>query len=592
MTHIFINGFQALIKSGSVFEFCAENSNFSNSEGYSLAIEFPLRDCLENVRIFGHINRDDVAKGTSLMKAEIVSGRFRKSGALAVMDVSEKSVKGQFLEGLDPDHEELPIDKLFMNELDLGEYPQSDPKRISPSEARAGTGKEVCLPWVPIGYDVVNCHAISSTQWHEETTRLSWQPYLMPIVIKTAELAGYSPQLSNLESSKWKDAIICNTLPPNWEMPKYAHALPRWTVREFFEKLGLFLQGSFEFDETQKTVSFNFWKDSANLIQQVELKDIADEYTSTVSRDEEDADYLPIKRYRYKDQSLPVWKYLSAPWIHSGGWVISRFRDLEEYRNAVKPDASGHRGSVGQFIYLEDVDTHFVFRRVQIYSKGHVDDDVAVKYPYASYFELQPVDVFSPPDYDKEDNYEDLDFNPVMVDYALEGKMMFLPVTPTDDEQYMDNEDISLDFGNSVTLKNGVKLADRLTTSQTRIEHAVESHEDDDGQNEYFSEIYIGFMPTHPELRPYPLTDVDVYAQEIQSTTKFMRLSEGGAGGIRIDPKVKYSFSFLADSIPDIKARFLIHGQLYVAQKITATFSEYGMSSLLKGEFFRIIDNY
>jgi hypothetical protein len=56
-----------------------------------------------------------------------------------------------------------------------------------------------------------------------------------------------------------------------------------------------------------------------------------------------------------------------------------------------------------------------------------------------------------------------------------------------------------------------------------------------------------------------------------------------------IDPKKKYTFSFLADEIPDPRALFYIEGQRYVCEKITATFhEETGKSQLLKFQGYRV----
>ena len=55
-----INGHDAVLKSGTSFEYVAENRMFSGSDGYTLSITFPLIDCPENTAIFGNINRADV----------------------------------------------------------------------------------------------------------------------------------------------------------------------------------------------------------------------------------------------------------------------------------------------------------------------------------------------------------------------------------------------------------------------------------------------------------------------------------------------------------------------------------------------------
>ncbi|MDE6553182.1 MAG: hypothetical protein K2K98_09545, partial [Muribaculaceae bacterium] len=58
-----------------------------------------------------------------------------------------------------------------------------------------------------------------------------------------------------------------------------------------------------------------------------------------------------------------------------------------------------------------------------------------------------------------------------------------------------------------------------------------------------------------------------------------------------IDRKRKVTFKFLSDDIPNPRALFFIHGRRYICEKITATFTEDGMSQLLKGEFWPLLDD-
>ena len=58
-----------------------------------------------------------------------------------------------------------------------------------------------------------------------------------------------------------------------------------------------------------------------------------------------------------------------------------------------------------------------------------------------------------------------------------------------------------------------------------------------------------------------------------------------------IEPKMKTTFKFLADNIPDVRSVFLIRGKRYICEKITATFTENGMSQLLKGVFYPIVED-
>ena len=54
---ITINGQMACLKKNTSFEYISENSMFTGSDSYTLTITFPLKDCPQNIRIFGHWRR-------------------------------------------------------------------------------------------------------------------------------------------------------------------------------------------------------------------------------------------------------------------------------------------------------------------------------------------------------------------------------------------------------------------------------------------------------------------------------------------------------------------------------------------------------
>lgn len=57
-----------------------------------------------------------------------------------------------------------------------------------------------------------------------------------------------------------------------------------------------------------------------------------------------------------------------------------------------------------------------------------------------------------------------------------------------------------------------------------------------------------------------------------------------------INPKQKATFKFLSDSIPNPRSLFVIRGKRYLCEKITATFTENGMSQLIKGSFYPVLE--
>ena len=188
------------------------------------------------------------------------------------------------------------------------------------------------------------------------------------------------------------------------------------------------------------------------------------------------------------------------------------------------------------------------------------------------------------------EDYEELDVVPVTVDYAFEGKMMFLPLSSYDDSESGSGMGSDLDgdmsFANGVQIDRNKWLMDKVVISHTRQTAAIESASEDKESPTYYSSLLLGVVD--PDTRSYPITDVDVLDGEIRTYVDIFRIKDGGAGET-IDPKVMYSFSFIASDLPDINALFEIQGQRYICRKLTARFSVDGMSSLIEGDFYRIV---
>ena len=117
---IIINGKQAVLKKNTSFEYISENSLFTGSDSYTLTITFPLKDCPENVAIFGHIHRQDVEKAKVVFDCDIRDKSFFKSGSITITQISETEVKTQFLEGRSEQNFDDTFDDIYLNQLNLG----------------------------------------------------------------------------------------------------------------------------------------------------------------------------------------------------------------------------------------------------------------------------------------------------------------------------------------------------------------------------------------------------------------------------------------------------------------------------------------
>lgn len=594
---ISINGKIAAINRESEFEFIRENQQFEGSEGYSLDIEFPTSGCRENLEIFGFISRSDVRKNKVKLPAYISAGSIFISGSIIVNEVTESSVKCQFIEGVDDMHEEDELEETMINELDLGAPSSSwiSPKSTTPKQGQRGT-EAVCLPWIADGYTVVNNLPKDENTWHEDVKYLSWMPYLFMITRRIAEAVGYSIDLGSAENSDFKNAVICNTLPGIWEMPEYAKALPAWSVADFFKELGNVMKGSFIFDRSLKSISFRYWKEMIS-DKCFEVEELLEEYSSEIETEENyDSEWLPEKKFRYKSSDILVWKYLDAPWTRS--WSFSEFQTYEEFnKSSYTYTESGHRlGKSKAKVHILEDDTFYVYRNIITGSRN----ETAYIYPYWKFGMMQTLDFYGPDYYKKnESDYTDLQIVPATVDYAIEGKVIFMQMSGYTEEDGkistgVDNPDYVPD--NALKVKEGGYVTDGMTISQTREMSAIESHKEE-SESSYYDRIYIGIYDS--KILDRGLLPQWSAAQERPRSDGIFRFSdclrlrshEGGTGETEgIDTSVKYSFSFFSKKIPDIESIFCIHGQRYLCRSLTMTFTADSISPVIKGEFYRFRD--
>ena len=603
--HIYINNKLAALKTGTSFEYVSENRLFSGSDGYTLTITFPLKDCPENIAIFGHINRADVAAQKVVFDCEIRDKSFYKFGSITITEISETEVKTQFLEGRSEQNFDKTFDKVYINELDLGSPNYTSKSQITPTNAwqpNYGNPQFVALPWVndysgniQNKADVVVDDASQGKyhyEWSSDTTGLSWQPYLLYITKKICEAVGYVTDFAAWENNEeYKYLLICNTLPHAWYMPGFAHALPHWTVEEYFEKLELFLQGEFDFDHRAKRISFAFTQDVLKSKKTVMLQDVIEEHSTEVKVDDDRCEYSEAKNLVYKDCDHDTWKYYSCDWfIKVRRDAALKYKSLSDLIAAQKGWAtwsgSHSRGSnIDKLLYAEDCDMYFIIQAVSRQRKSKWINAHTIMFYWEYKCILRPLNQFGGRIVNDEEDADsvEIEFVPVRLDDTEDkyGKCMFLNFSGYDDDNDSGSEDSDSDFMQTLTVQS-LKAGEK------------------DKKAEYYDRVYIGFWDgsqnTQKKL-PYPWVE-DVEIRDDWSNFQYlhfsMRINNKSSNSRRIvydlETKQKTTFKFLADNIPDVRSLFIIRGKRYVAEKITATFTENGMSSLLKGVFYQVKD--
>ena len=593
--HIYINNKLAALKQGTSFEYVSENRLFSGSDGYTLNISFPLRGCPENIAIFGHLYRADVTPAKLVFDCEIRARGFHRFGSVVVTEINEAEVKTQFLEGRSEQNFTKTLDKIYINELKLGAPTKTLSQYITPTEAwgDTGTADAVALPWVLDASGNVQNKAEykdGAFKWHTDTKSLSWQPYLLTITKAICAAIGYAADFSAWEAREdLRYLLVCNSLPSAWCLSGYAAALPHWCVEEFFAKLELFLDCEFDIDHRAKSVKFGFTQDRLADIRPVALDAVVEEHSTEVAVEEAKCEYREAKNLVYKDCDHDTWKYYCCDWFTKNAIGVKKFESLGEVLSAYKRyqswDGTNGRGdTLDDVIYAADVDAYFL---IEPYKRTSYKDTFGTtRYNYSC--RLRPINLFGGRIVDTSEDAPktEIEFVPVRIDETDSARnewTMFLNPSgydgPTSGRTDSTKSEDEFDLPNPLRwLKAGEKQK----------------------AAEFYDRIYIGWWDgalSADHRLPHP------YAEDIEipadwSTPRLLhfslRLNDRNVNRLRkvykVAPEKKTTFKFLASSVPDVRALFLINGKRFICEKITATFTEQGMSQLLKGVFYPVAD--
>ena len=611
-----INGKVAMLKKGTSFEYVAENRLFSGSDGYTLSITFPLRHCPQNLEIFGNINRQDVIAGKVIFDCEIRDRNFYKFGSITITEINDAEVKTQFLEGRSEQNFDKTFDDIYINELDLGNPSGCDGSTPEKAWSPIYNPNCVALPWVnDYSGNIQNLadyhpevrnsdgtlksHAYYS--WNADCRGRSWQPYLLYITKKICEAIDYAADFSKWEAKEeYKYLLICNCLPWAWNISDFARALPHWTVAEYFEKLELFLGGEFTIDHRGREVNFAFTDATLASLPPVRLDNIIDEHTVEVTVEDDKCEYQEAKNLVYKECDHEMWKFYSCDWFIKawrGGAV--RYKSLTELLNANKWLASWNgstqRGSNrDKLLYAEDVDTYFIVRSLSkelVEKRGGWMPNV-----YKYKMELRPVNQFGGRIVDEREDADqiEIEFVPAWIDETEDkyGRCLFLSFSGYDENE---------STGTSWSRDPYARKQEIDNTLYQPFSFQALSAGEATKKAEYYNVIYIAWwdgagVPANGQL-PHPYAeDIEIFPDWSNYTPihSNLRINNRNINAQRtvhaINPKQKKTFKFLADEIPNPRAVFFIKGKKYICEKITATFTENGMSQLLKGVFYPIVD--
>ena len=592
---ILINNKPAVLKKGTSFDFISENRFFTGADSYTLSITFPIKGCAQNIEIFGHIYRKDFDFNRDTLECEIHDANFHKYGSVSIVSVSDVEVKTQFLEGRSATNYYSSLDDIYINEISM---PRIDImvhwearyyiRSYAEQKASESTGDYlgfVCLPWVNnTSGNMQNKMVASYGQYSyvnsgQDDPYVMGFPFLIEIIKQVMQHTGYECDLSEIENSQWANLIVCQGFPLVWDMKYMNQILPHWTVSEFLEQVELFLNGTFELDAARNEYRFTFNHDTIEHMDIVPIENIIDSHSVDIAEasDTKD-DYIEQKNLAYAECDHQMWKYYSCEWV-KGKMPSFSFQNVSAMKNMLDSylDCAGNYNSwvYRYMFYCRDEDMYFVLKCYFTQTINRV---------IHHYMRYQPINVFGPRIINRNENAETVELNivPACIDHTDDnyGDMLFIECgTLGDDEEDAEDRD-----------ENQTQAVNTIAVGEKQK------------KEEFFDKLYVGFwdslwsanFPNMP--RPY----LDKYEMRIgnylMTRSCSMRLTGTWTPSerntyYRVNQQRKFTFSFLSDTIPDVRSIFYIHGKKYLAEKITATFSaETGMSQLMKMVCYRLKD--
>lgn len=565
-----IEGKRAVLKKDTSIEYVCENRSFTDADDYTFSITLPLRGCPENTAIFGNIHRLDITDKRKILNATLTDKGFEKSGVVTIVEVDETEIKVQFLAGKSSLNFYSSFDDIYINEISIqfDSYTSTDtPQNSIHTDIDLGSDS-IALPW-NCNDELQNglCKIDGVLQWDENTKnigRLSRMPYLIFVTKKICDAINYTCLFSDWETSEDRYLIICNALPAEWLddehlFSDYCYILPHWNLTEFFDELEKLLVGEFYIDHINRTISFA--KHSNIDFGEVELNNIINEYTCQCDYENGLCEYKGCSNIKYKDRDDTRWKLDNCPWFIEQ-YSHTEFTTLDEYSrweedqydklSTGMPKNTRRDKELSKLFYVKPTDTYFIYIVKQ---KNETSE-----YYFYHYCEINrfPDVTFN------SDSSEFIELKCVPA-YIAEPyhHTTVLSLYPTEDseEETVDDDGIVQPYAYKRFLEG--------EPAQTI---------------EFYDKIYLAYWKAtyyYSTTHLYPWVDKRF---SLQSRYK------NYYGGIKIDTKEKTKISWLSDYIPSVRSVFLIKGKRYLCERITATFTESGMSQLLKGEFYLITD--
>ncbi len=647
MIELYLDGMRAIPNKDMSIKVTAENPYFTKSASYTYDVDLPL-DVPENLRIFGHINRIDVTKESKRYAARlIVDNQPVIVGEAHITSISDKSVKVQLLGEGAAYNFGNKADKLYVDELDMGNWygetwadwsvyrfvdgelmwttiPEEDRDKVTINDLfRRCLGEDPLYippyssmdswlanvygkdyPWVayPIlnsNSDVILNEPYGISNEYYQRSNMAIQPYVWKMAELVAKATGYTLDREDnyLYTNDLYRKIFIASATSSILCTK---SLPHWTVNEWWTQIEHAFGVIADIDYLAKRIRLisigRYYSEAAD---NVEIKDVADEFNGEMESDEVtditndsvgfDSDFDP--------------GYLLQESIMSNATVIDEGMSSQELLEWAKlnRDKLGKnciwRCSDGRhFIYQEGMtenspgllEVNMCRSRFPENTEEESDPEIELKIVPCSITEVE-IKHFT-------GLGEGIGSGTTTVGYS--GEILTAP-------------------GPGYVLANG-EIEEETTVID--IEGILSGEDEDPTSDDKIETMYIAienngvwisqkiknyFGKEFTVSLPVPITvermEMSFANGQVMKYGKGMSLSlidieglktlasESLSGAMKINTGARMAIKFLSDTIPDVSSIFMIRNKRFVCHKIEATVKPDGLDRLLTGYFYELL---
>ena len=570
MTRLLIDGHDVVLPLNMTIDYFRENPFFSKNGEYTYDIDIDL-DCPQNRILYASIDRQDVTKRLAGRQAVLLDGyRVIVKGTEVVLAVEDKKAKIQIVAG-NSELNYLSGGGKRLREMDLGELSVTreqayyDLSKIYPEAA-------CCCPPIYTSYNDTSqfkfdnqMDITSGSTVYQSDTYISPQPYLLYVFDKVIQALGYIvTDNALLDEERWCRLFLVN----GYRTTKLAEMLPDWSVDEFLTEMEKFFNCVLIVNQGDKTVQILRTDGYYNSVDKVYIDKVLDEQSKKDYDVSEDL-YISYRNVRYDFPSLERYKYqcLSEDVLKHCNFV-----DIDthlDYMGLVQSNACTIYHSL-------DYNLHFaggkMVNRFAPISDGTDEDVVSLK--------VIPAEIFTG-----------------MTGAANETTFVGLFTAPY--ARNMSSEDKTTEaVGFKELVTEGVPQADVPSNLYVALYMGWQG-------------IFVDSTEPTAQYQDYqlPMSTVDVfnygdYVHGVHTSfgvQKFrdsnMTLCLQGENGlyekfyknnVKVNTKTEYTFKFLAETMMDTKAIFVIRNKEYYCKELHNTVSTEKMDKVVEGTFYLV----